>query len=376
MTIHAEKVKINIIASSQNWIEGWAIEQLKKTAELPHMIQAVGMPDLHPGKGHPIGAAFITKTVFYPYLVGNDIGCGMSFWKTTLQRRKIKLERWVNKLEDLDGPWQGDTKAWLEPYHLEPSEYDQSLGTIGGGNHFAELQQIESIKDETTFNNLGISQDDLFLLVHSGSRGRGESILRSHISQYAAQGLEENTEAATNYLQQHDQALLWSKANRGLIAHRFLDALGTDGECLSDVNHNTVTPIILNGLPHWLHRKGASPTDQEMIMIPGSRGTFSYLVNPIGEHHQNAYSLAHGAGRKWKRSDTKAHLSNRFKREDLIKTNLGSRVICEDKDLLYEEAPQAYKNIDIVIQDMVDAGLIEVIAIFRPVITYKTRRRA
>jgi release factor H-coupled RctB family protein len=110
-------------------------------------------------------------------------------------------------------------------------------------------------------------------------------------------------------------------------------------------------------------------------MIPGSRGTFSYLVNPIGDHYQNAYSLAHGAGRKWKRSDTKAHLSNRFKREDLIKTNLGSRVICEDKDLLYEEAPQAYKNIDIVIQDMVDAGLIEVIAVFRPVITYKTRRR-
>jgi release factor H-coupled RctB family protein len=375
MTIHAENVKINIIASSQNWIEGWAIEQLKKTAELPHMIQAVGMPDLHPGKGHPIGAAFITKKVFYPYLVGNDIGCSMSFWKTTLQRRKIKLERWVNKLDDLDSSWEGDIQAWLEQYQLEPSEYDQSLGTIGGGNHFAELQQIESIKDETTFNSLGINQDNLFLLVHSGSRGRGENILRSHISQYAAQGLEENSEAAIHYLKQHAQALQWAKANRGLIAHRFLEALGTEGECLSDVNHNTVTPITLNGFPHWLHRKGASPTDQGIIMIPGSRGTFSYLVNPIGDHYQNAYSLAHGAGRKWKRSDTKAHLSNRFKREDLIKTNLGSRVICEDKDLLYEEAPQAYKNIDIVIQDMVDAGLIEVIAVFRPVITYKTRRR-
>lgn len=281
MTTHTENITINIIASSQNWIEGWAIEQLKKTAELPHMIQAVGMPDLHPGKGHPIGAAFITKTVFYPYLVGNDIGCGMSFWKTGLQRRKIKLERWVNKLDNLDGSWEGDTQAWLEPYHLEPSEYDQSLGTIGGGNHFAELQQIESIKNETIFTSLGIDQDNLFLLVHSGSRSRGESILRSHISQYAAQGLEENTEAATDYLNQHAQALQWAKANRGLIAHRFLEALGTEGECLSDVNHNTVTPITLNGHPHWLHRKGASPTDQGIIMIPGSRGTFSYLAKPI-----------------------------------------------------------------------------------------------
>jgi release factor H-coupled RctB family protein len=99
-------------------------------------------------------------------------------------------------------------------------------------------------------------------------------------------------------------------------------------------------------------------------------------MKPIGEQHENAYSLAHGAGRKWKRSDTKGNLSQRFKIEDLTKTALGSRVICEDKDLIYEEAPQAYKNIDIVIQDMVDAGLLEVIAVFRPVITYKTRRRA
>ena len=119
-------------------------------------------------------------------------------------------------------------------------------------------------------------------------------------------------------------------------------------------------------------------------MIPGSRGTFSYLVEPIGEQKNNAYSLAHGAGRKWKRmalarhatlSEAKSHLSHKFKVEDLRQTALGSRVICEDKDLLYEEAPQAYKNIDVVIQDMLDAGLIRVIAIFRPVITYKTRRR-
>jgi release factor H-coupled RctB family protein len=142
-----ENVQIKIIASPQNWIEGWAIEQLKKTAELPHMKQAVGMPDLHPGKGNPIGAAFITEGVFNPYLVGNDVGCGMGLWTTTLQSRKIKLDRWVNKLTDLDGAWDGNISAWLEKYHLQSSDHDRSLGTIGGGNHFAELQKVESIKD-------------------------------------------------------------------------------------------------------------------------------------------------------------------------------------------------------------------------------------
>jgi|GEM_PF-6530442 len=63
MTINPENVEVRIIASPENWIEGSAIEQLKKTAELPNMKQAIGMPDLHPGKGNPIGAAFITKGV-------------------------------------------------------------------------------------------------------------------------------------------------------------------------------------------------------------------------------------------------------------------------------------------------------------------------
>ncbi len=368
-------MKVKIIASEQNWIEGWAIAQLNKTAELPGMKLVVGMPDLHPGKGNPIGAAFVTEKIFYPYLVGSDIGCGMGLWKTTLKKKKIKLDRWVNKLDNLDSKWDGDTSAWLEEYQIQPSEYDKALGTIGGGNHFAELQIVESIKDKSAFTALGLEKDSVVLLVHSGSRSRGGAILCSHISKYGAKGLEEDLDDAKIYLTKHDNALQWAKANRGLIAHRFLTSLGGEGECLLDVNHNTVTRVTINNSHYWLHRKGASPSDKGVVMIPGSRGTFSYLVEPIGEQTENAYSLAHGAGRKWKRSDVKKRLSHCFKVDDLKKTSLGSRVICEDKDLIYEEAPQAYKNIDIVIQDMVDAGLIKVIAIFRPVITYKTRRK-
>ena len=88
-----------------------------------------------------------------------------------------------------------------------------------------------------------------------------------------------------------------------------------------------------------------------------------------------AFSIAHGAGRKWKRSDVRGRLQNNFKVKDLEITTLGSKVICKSRDLLYEEAPQAYKNIDVVINDMVEAGMIDVIASFRPLITYKTRRK-
>lgn len=140
-----------------------------------------------------------------------------------------------------------------------------------------------------------------------------------------------------------------------------------------DVFHNTVTPSEFKGFQCWLHRKGATPSDQEIVIIPGSRGSFSYLVMPTGPQESNAFSLAHGAGRKWKRTDIKSRLSN-YSIGDFTHTSLGSRVICEDKNLLYEEAPQAYKKIDSVVDDLVNEGLIKIIAILRPVITYKTRR--
>lgn len=109
-------------------------------------------------------------------------------------------------------------------------------------------------------------------------------------------------------------------------------------------------------------------------MIPGTRGSLSYLVIPAGPQQDNAWSLAHGAGRRWNRQSAKARLKDRYRADSLIRTEIGSAVICEDKELLYEEAPQAYKNIDVVISDMVAAGLIRVVATLKPLITYKVRR--
>ena len=109
-------------------------------------------------------------------------------------------------------------------------------------------------------------------------------------------------------------------------------------------------------------------------MYPGSRGDFSYLVEPIADGADHALcSLAHGAGRKWSRSNAHARLSERFRIADLQRTALGSQVICEDRRLIYEEAPQAYKDIQRVVADLEHAGLVRVIAKLRPLLSYKTR---
>ncbi len=99
----------------------------------------------------------------------------------------------------------------------------------------------------------------------------------------------------------------------------------------------------------WIHRKGAVAADGDFVVIPGSRGSLSYLVKPIGDGESHAWSLAHGAGRKWARSDARQRMRERFGMHQLVQTPLGGRVICEERDLLYEEAPAAYKNIEAVI---------------------------
>ncbi|MGE5296792.1 MAG: RNA ligase RtcB family protein [Solirubrobacterales bacterium] len=364
---------VRLLASKKNWIEGEAVSQLKKTAELPGMRLAVGLPDLHPGRGHPVGAAFITEGVFYPQLVGNDVGCGMALWQTDLQRRKFKLDRAVKKLDGLESPWEGDTVGWLSQYDVASTEADLSLGTIGGGNHFAEVQDWHEIHDDAVFDGLGLQRQSLAILVHSGSRGLGELLLRRHLDKHGSDGLPSDGEDAIFYLREHDRARRWAVANRALIARRMADQLHCEIQAAVDVCHNSITAVEYGGAAGWLHRKGAAPADARAVVIPGTRGSLSYLVVPTDDQQANAWSLAHGAGRRWNRLSAKARLKDRYRTEALVRTELGGAVICEDKDLLYEEAPQVYKDIAIVIADMVEAGLIRIVATLKPLITYKVR---
>jgi release factor H-coupled RctB family protein len=373
-TIPQETREVRLIASSNNWIDGAAVQQLEKTAELPGMRLAVGLPDLHPGKGSPIGAAFAVEGWLYPALVGNDIGCGIGLWRTELNGKKIKRETWADRLRNLDEAWDGDAREFLGVRDVAPSGYEHCFGTIGSGNHFAELQAMESVQSVEACERIGMQAERVYLCVHSGSRGFGEAILREHVAQFGFGGLPDGSDEASHYLSRHNHARHWAAANRELIATQILKRLKTRGDRILDVCHNSVEQRDLGGRRCWLHRKGAAPSTEGPVVIPGSRGAFTYVVTPNAPSERSAFSLVHGAGRKWSRTDSRARLEKRYSAKDLTRTGLGSYVICEDKDLLYEEAPQAYKNINIVVDDLVQAGLAEVAAVLRPLVTYKVRR--
>lgn len=383
--------RVSIIASDRLWLEDAAVQQIKTTAQLPGMLRVVGLPDLHSGRGYPVGAAFFSQARFYPALVGNDIGCGMGLWQTSLPAAKVKLDKLDKQLGNLDGSVDGDEwsaleemdaglsarrealsatlrEAGLDPVHL------RSLGTIGGGNHFAELQVIDGVLDRESLAGTSLNHKQLQLLVHSGSRGLGQAILAAHVDAFGHAGLGDSGAAASAYLHQHDAALQFAHLNRHVIALRIFRRLRCTGIPMLDVHHNLVSRAVIGDQSGWLHRKGASPSDKGMIMLPGSRGDYSYLIEPIaGAGDASLNSLAHGAGRKWQRTDCKDRLFKLASPAQLSRTGLGSRVICEDRALIYEEAPQAYKNVDSVLESLLGAGLVQVVARSKPVLTYKTR---
>ena len=365
---------IQIIADSNTWIEGNAVAQLETTARLPHMLRVAGMPDLHAGRGYPVGAAFFSDRHFYPALIGNDIGCGMAFWQTNLRATKLKPAKLAKQLGNIDTPLDKDEQVDLLGDAVDMRQFSDGLavGTIGGGNHFAELQTVDNVYRADLLPT-DFDENHLQLLVHSGSRGLGQQILQRHIAAFGHQGLAEEGKAAAAYLAEHQAALEFASLNRRLIAARMLDRWRAEGTCLLDVHHNFLEQTEIDGITGWLHRKGATPTDKGLVMIPGSRGDYSYLVRPAEDCQISLNTLAHGTGRKWQRGECKGRLSHKYTADSLHQTEFGSVVVCQDKALIFEEAPQAYKSIDSVIAAMKNAGLIELVARFKPVLTYKTR---
>ncbi len=364
---------VTLCASPATWIEGEAIRQLTLTATLPGMRRVAGMPDLHPGRGYPVGAAFFSTDRLYPALIGGDIGCGMALWQTALDARRAATGKLASRLGSIDGPLDASWHASVDATGLAGHPFAASLGTIGSGNHFAELMKLDAAYDDAALQTLGIDREHLLLLVHSGSRGFGQSILEQHTHRHGYRGLDDTGDDCAAYLARHQDALRYAVANRELIARRMLERWRCDGTRLLDVNHNFVEPAEVDGMTGWLHRKGATPADAGPVVIPGSRGDYSYLVQPLPrDDAAHLASLAHGAGRKWARGDCRGRLERRFSPEQLTRTRLGSQVICENRELLYEEAPQAYKPIDSVVDALEEAGLARRLARLAPVLTYKT----
>ncbi|MFI5936818.1 RNA ligase RtcB family protein [Actinoplanes sp. NPDC051494] len=352
-------ISVKVFASASSWIESSALDQCHQVAALDGMVHVAGMPDLHPGKGAPIGAAMLS-TVLYPFLAGSDIGCGIAVYPIGL--RKAVPERLARRFPDLDAEPDPGDPAWDAIDRAELGDHLDGFGTVGRGNHFVELARIEKPAP-----GHGLSDGDLVLIVHSGSRGLGERILRAHTERHGA-GPAADPEA---YLAAHDAAVRWGSLNRRMIAERVADALGTRiGEPIVDESHNLVERV--DG--HYLHRKGAARGDGRDVLIAGTRGTRSYLVAAHAGAEAN-FSVAHGAGRKMSRSDALKRGQAKHTVDELRRTPLGSLVVCGDRQLLFEEAPTAYKRIEQVIGDLTDHGLATTICATVPLVTYKTPDR-
>ena len=368
---------VQVFANRSVWMESAAIEQLHTTARnLQGIRAAVGLPDLHPGRGYPVGAAFFSTERFYPALVGGDIGCGMALHATSLKAHKTSPSKLEKALGVIDGPLPGALLDEVDRAGLQAlaqrsgvataESLLQSLGTIGGGNHFAELQAVDTLYEEGA-----LDKKCVHLMVHSGSRGLGGAILREHVERLNHGGLAAGSAEADGYWQQHEAAISYAKLNRHMIAQRMARALRVDLSPVLDISHNHVQRHDWRGEQGFLHRKGATPADEGLVVIPGSRGDYSYLVRPAADRDEALHSLAHGAGRKWARSDCMGRLRPKFSLADLQQTRFDSAVVCADRELIYEEAPQAYKDVDGVIASLHEAGLLTLVARLKPLLTYK-----
>lgn len=380
----------------------------------------------------------------------------MAWYKTSLPRSQVdgdKGKKVAEKLRGLEGAWrtQKHRETWLQDGDNSFSageQWDSSLGTIGAGNHFVEIQVVEE-SAHAEGNEFGLQQDDVILLVHSGSRGYGGSILKKYMTESQV-STEEGSAKALEYMKEHDRACQWAKANRDLIALRFLACLepgnrdwklgssnveDTHAEVriidqtkralrerkVVDIWHNNVERVkwppaapegdamkegtlaqeasklslIDNTAPReyvYIHRKGAAPThipgsqsSLKLLPLPGSRGTPTLILKPRFSAStswglKNALSLAHGAGRAMSRAKALSSLSQKYKGQNILEPratdNEGTWVICDEKDLVFEEAPDAYKDVEAVGQDLVDSGVAYAIGWCRARVSYKVRNEA
>jgi release factor H-coupled RctB family protein len=362
---------VHAFYSPRSWIEGAAVRQLESVAAMPGVKAVAALPDLHPGKYGPVGCSVLAEHI-HPQLVGSDIGCGMGLFQLDIPARKLRLDRLAERLRALEGPWDGDASSVLAEAGLPSALYASALGSVGGGNHFCEVQAVEEIIEPDIAARAGLDRALACVLAHSGSRGLGYAILQRQM-EAGAGPLARESEAGRAYLAEHDDAVRWAVLNRRVIATRAAEAARAELRPIADLGHN----LAESGPEGVLHRKGAAPADRGLVPLPGSRGALSYLVEPLaGSRPETLASIAHGAGRKYDRASMHGRSgATKSDRERLARNPFGGLVVCEDRELLIEEAPEAYKNVDRVVADLVEFGLARVVATLRPLVTFKTANK-
>ncbi len=376
--ITTEKKPIKIWADE---IEDGALQQAKNVANLPFIFKHIAiMADVHQGYGLPIGGVMATHGVVLPFCVGVDIGCGMIAAKTSIVNVDIEqIKATMGKIREAipvgfshheeAQEWSGfDDAPDIPVIQKELESARKQIGTLGGGNHFIEIQQ---------------DQDDfIWLMVHSGSRHLGYEIAKvyhgvaqkmcerwySDVPDKELSFFPIETQEAREYMEAMNYALDFAYENRRLMLNQavacFEPVVGWDGFGTDDyinIHHNYAAWENHFGKNVLVHRKGATLARENTTgIIPGSQGTKSYIVQGRG-NPDSFMSCSHGAGRRMgrKQATRELVLKDEVARLDEQGIVHGIRTV---KDL--DEAPGAYKDIDIVMANQAD--LVEIVHELRP----------
>jgi tRNA-splicing ligase RtcB len=446
-----------IIFASEKLIEDIkqdkTLEQVKNVACLPGIIKAsLAMPDAHQGYGFPIGgvAAFdLEKGVISPGGVGYDINCGIRLLATDIpldefmkKRKEIlhaifrtipsgvgrggkaytrddlkevmqKGAEWAveNKMgtkEDLE-----HTEEYGKMKNANPADVSQralsrglpQLNTLGSGNHFLEIQKVDTFFDEKLAEEWGLKKDCVVIMIHCGSRGLGHQVASDYIKlmedEYGWKNLPDrelinapiNSKLGKEYLSAMNCAVNFAFCNRQMIMHSVREQIKhyfpkAKIKLVYDVAHNIakIEEHIIDGKKTTvcIHRKGATrsfgPGRKELpkeyqktgqpIILPGSMGTSSYLL--VGTETAESLSFAstaHGAGRVESRTQARRELTS-----EMVEKELESKdIIIEAGSFkgIVEEAPEVYKDIDEVALVSDKLGIGKLVAKFKPLAVMK-----
>ncbi|MBN1209333.1 MAG: RtcB family protein [Myxococcaceae bacterium] len=402
---------------------------------------AIGMPDMHEGYGFPVGGVagtLLPDGVISPGGIGFDINCGVRLLTTGLLHEEVKglLPALAHELarsiptgygrhgrlalspDELDrvldegvpylvrglGLGSEEDLSFIEAGgHLPGADAAQvtvrarerghdQLGTLGGGNHFIELQRVERIDDAALASTLGLFEGQLTLLIHTGSRGLGHQVCTDYVRQMdralAREGIRLvdrqlacapfSSQEGREYYAAMCAAANFAWSNRQVLTHRvrevFRRMLGPRAEAwprvLYDVAHNIAKVETYGGRQLCVHRKGATrafgPGSPELpaayrdigqpVFIPGSMGTASFVLVGRSQSADISFSSAcHGAGRQLSRAAAKRQVVGAELRKELQAR--GIHVECPSNAELAEEAPSAYKDVDRVVDAVATAGI-------------------
>jgi tRNA-splicing ligase RtcB len=428
-----------------------SVEQLVNTTTLPGVVKyTLAMPDIHQGYGPPIGGVIPLRTsdgVISPGAVGYDINCGVRVLRSNILAEEVKpimddivnalfrgvpsgvgrsgdirlSNRDMNEVLEKGSAWavsQGyGTKDDLE--HTEErgamagadsrkvsnkakKRGQDQLGTLGSGNHFVEVGEVEEVYDQEAANAFGLFEGQMVVWVHSGSRGLGHQVcsdyvrdLQKAVTKYGIQLPDRELVCAPfdspegrDYFAAMACAANYAWANRQCLAHRareilddVLAGLVKDRELtlIYDVAHNIAKveeyPIDDKSTKLIIHRKGATrafgpgmevlPADyQEVgqpVLIPGDMGTASYVLVGTTEAMDKTFGTScHGAGRVMSRRAAKKKIWG----EDLQKELAEKGIVVRGGSMagLAEEAPDAYKDVDRVVNVVHSTGIARKVA--------------